>query len=826
MPLDSIRFEVTKLNCGGCAGRAQAALSAVPGVETASVNLANRMAQVSGRAGIDAMREALSRAGYPAREGTLRLSIRGMSCASCAGRVEKALTGVPGVLSAHVNLANDTAEVRILAGSVDGQALARVVERAGYGARPAGDDSAEREAERQAEQAALKRDLAVAAALTLPVFVIEMGGHLIPGFHALVMDSIGRTASWTLQFLLISAVMIWPGRRFYAIGLPLLAKGAPDMNALVALGTLAAWLYSTVALLAPGLLPEAARAVYFEAAGVIITLILLGRFLELRAKGRTGAAIKRLIGLRPSVARVERDGEVIELPVDAVAVGDLLHLRPGERIAVDGVVTEGRSFVDESMLTGEPVPVEKTGGDAVVGGTINGQGALVFRAAAVGADTMLARIVAMVEEAQGARLPIQAVADRVVIRFVPAVLVAAALAFAAWLVLGPSPALGHALVAGISVLIIACPCAMGLATPTSIMVGTGRAAELGVLFRKGDALQRLESCRVVAFDKTGTLTEGRPELVRSVAVPGREAAEVLRLAASAEQGSEHPVAEALRRHATGLSRASEMTAIPGHGLSATVEGHRLLIGTLRLMAREGVDAAPLREVAEEMSAAGQTPVLVAVDGGIAGAFAVADRVKPGAARAVAALQAQGLKVAIVTGDTEGTARAIAAQLGIDDVRAGVLPDGKRAAVQALRARFGAVAFVGDGINDAPALAEAEVGLAIGTGTDVAIDSADVVLVSGEVRGVVDAFHISRATLRNIRQNLFWAFGYNVALIPVAAGALYPALGMMLSPMLAAGAMALSSIFVLSNALRLRRVGSVLPPAAPSATPAQIRESHA
>ncbi|APX22500.1 MAG: heavy metal translocating P-type ATPase [Rhodobacteraceae bacterium] len=827
---DTIRFEVTKLNCGGCAGRAQRALAGVPGVDEASVNFANRMAQVEGSAGVQALRDALASAGYPAGEETIKLTIEGMSCASCVNRVEKALLAVHGVISAHVNLASETAEVRLLAGSADGADLARAVSEAGYKAHLAGDDSAERDARKAEEHKALKRDLILAAALTLPVFIIEMGGHLIPGFHEMIMGSIGQSASWLLQFVLVTAVLVFPGRRFYEVGVPLLFKGAPDMNALVALGTFAAWAYSTVALFLPGLLPEGTRAVYFEAAGVIVTLILLGRFLEARAKGRTGAAIRRLVGLRPATARVERDGEIIELAIEEVQLGDVLHVRPGERIAVDGELLTGQSYIDESMITGEPVPVGKGPGDTVVGGTVNGQGALSFRATAVGKDTMLARIISMVEEAQGARLPIQALADRVVIWFVPAVMAAAALTFVAWMVFGPSPALTYALVATVSVLIIACPCAMGLATPTSIMVGTGRAAELGVLFRKGDALQALDGCEVVAFDKTGTLTEGKPALVRSEAAPGREAAEVLRLAASAEQGSEHPIARALEQAAEGvLSQPVDSAAIAGHGLRATVEDHALLVGAKRLMDREGIALGALETAHDEIASAGQTPVLVAVDGEIAGVFAVADRVKPGARAAIDALHARGVKVAMITGDTTATAQAIAAELGIDHVEAEVLPEGKLAAVKTLRERFGAVAFVGDGINDAPALAEAEVGIGIGTGTDVAIESADVVLVSGAVSGVVEAVHVSGAVLRNIRQNLFWAFGYNVALIPVAAGVLYPAFGLLLSPMLAAGAMALSSVFVLSNALRLRRLAPVLgtetETAAGAAAPYE-KESHA
>ncbi|MBY6114209.1 heavy metal translocating P-type ATPase [Mameliella alba] len=814
--MTQLRFEVTGLTCGGCAGRAAKALQGVDGVTEASVNLANRMATVDTSTPAEDLRAALDAAGYPAAETRIRLAIEGMSCASCVGRVEKALAAQPGVLEARVNLTAQTAEARVLAGSVDPQPLAQAVTDAGYPATPMDKTATADPAERQAAEAeALKRQTLIAGALTLPVFLGVMGGHLIAPLHHWIMGTLGQTTWWAVQFVLTTAVLIGPGRRFYRIGLPLLAKGAPDMNTLVALGTLAAWGYSSVALFAPALLPETARAVYFEAAAVIVTLILLGRWLEARAKGRTGAAIRHLLDLRPDLARVERDGQTVEIPFDRLEKGDILQVRPGERIATDGVVLTGRSFVEESMVTGEPAPVEKSEGTQVIGGTVNGAGALRIQAEAVGSDTVLSRIVAMVEQAQGAKLPIQALADRVVLWFVPAVLVIAALTVGAWLLFGPS--LTHALVAGVSVLIIACPCAMGLATPVSIMVGTGRAAEMGVLFRKGEALQRLDSARVIAFDKTGTLTEGRPALVRAETAQGFDAEEVLRLAASAEQGSEHPIARALEQAAGNAVAPDEVEAIPGHGLRARVDGRALLVGNARLMAREGVDMTGLSDIMHQMEQAAQTPVLVAVDGQIAAAFAVADRIKPGARAAVEALKQDGMQVAMISGDARPVAEAIARDLGIDHVEAEVLPEGKLDAVRALRERFGTVIFVGDGINDAPALAEADVGLAIGTGTDVAIESADVVLSSGAVAGAVNALHISRATMSNIRQNLVWAFGYNVALIPVAAGVIYPLTGLLLSPMLAAGAMALSSVFVLTNALRLRRLGQALAET-PTSTP--------
>ena len=581
------------------------------------------------------------------------------------------------------------------------------------------------------------------------------------------------------------------------------------MNSLVAVGTSAAYLYSLVALFAPALLPERSRAVYFEAAAVIIVLILLGRWLEARAKGRTGAAIQKLLGLQAKTARVLVDGEPEDVAIERIAAGDILLVRPGERIAVDGEVTEGSARVDESMITGEPVPVAKLVGDPVTGGTVNGSGAFQFRATRVGADTTLAQIIRMVEEAQSAKLPIQGLVDRITLLFVPAVMALALLTVIVWLLVGPSPALSYALVAGVSVLIIACPCAMGLATPTSIMVGTGRAAEMGVLFRKGDALQQLSTVDVVALDKTGTVTEGRPELTDLVLADGFERAEVLALVAAVEAQSEHPIAEAILRAAEAetVTRhdARNFTSITGHGVRAEVAGRDVLVGADRLMTREGVDIGALADAERRLAEQGRTALYAAIDGRVAAVIAVADPVKPSSAAAIRALHDLGLKVAMITGDKRETAEAIGRETGIDHVIAGVLPDGKVAALDDLRGPSQHIAFVGDGINDAPALAHADVGISIGTGTDVAIESADVVLMSGDLRGVVNALEVSRRTMRNISQNLFWAFGYNVALIPVAAGLLYPVSGLLLSPVLAAGAMALSSVFVLTNALRLRRV---------------------
>ncbi|WP_377508700.1 heavy metal translocating P-type ATPase [Octadecabacter sp. R77987] len=803
----TLNFEIDGMSCGACVARAEKAIAAVKGVSRAEVNLANASARVTvdGDGTARAVSGALRAAGYPAVPDKLRLQITGMTCASCLAKVEAALNSVAGVTAANVNLASGMANVTTL--SHDPAALIAAVKRVGYDATLVRDGA--QPVDRNADEARrLGWNVIIAAALTLPIFFVEMGGHLFPAIHHWINRTVGMQDSWMIQFVLATLVMAGPGRGFFAKGVPALWRGAPDMNALVVMGTSAAWLFSTVAVFRPQWLPDGTVAVYFEAAAVIITLILLGRWLEARAKGRTGAAIRKLVGLRPATARVERDGEVVEVAIDDVKRGDIIQVRPGERIAVDGVLREGESWVDESMITGEPLPVEKTKGDTLVGGTVNGNGSLRMRATAVGADTMLARIIAMVEEAQGARLPVQDLVNWITSWFVPAVMAIAALTVGVWFLFGPAPALPFALVAGVSVLIIACPCAMGLATPTSIMVGTGRAAELGVLFRQGDALQALQGVDVVAFDKTGTLTEGRPVLTDITALDGDTEA-LLALVAAVESLSEHPlgraVVQAAKDQGLSLPAVSDFAAITGFGLRAQVDGKAVLVGAARLLDREGVDAGSLADQADALARQGKTPMLVAVDGQAVGVLAVADKAKPSARATIAALHARGLRVAMITGDTAATAQHIADELGIDQVVADVLPEGKVDAVKSLQKGGAKVAFVGDGINDAPALATADVGVAIGTGTDVAVESADVVLMSGDPSGVVNAIAVSRATLRNIKQNLGWAFGYNVLLIPVAAGILFPIWGILLSPQLAAGAMALSSVLVLGNALRLRWV---------------------
>jgi len=799
---DPLRLEIDGMSCAGCARRVETALGGVTGVRDATANVADRSARFQAdHADMAEVQKALSDAGYPAVRTETRLSVEGLSCASCVARAETALKAVPGVLAAHVNLATQGARVAFLAGTTTPEHLARVLTDAGYPATATGGDSPP---DAEAETRRARRSFLISAALTLPVFATEMAAHAIPALHHWIIGTVGQTPYWVAQFLLTTLVMFWPGRVFYRVGLPALGRGAPEMNSLVAMGTLAAWGYSTVVLAAPGLLPEDARQVYFESAAVIVTLILLGRWLEARARGRTADAIRGLARLQPATARVETEDGTEDRPISALGLGDRVIVRPGERLPVDGEVINGTSLVDESMLTGEPLPVQKGAGDTVTGGTLNSHGALTIRATALGEASTLSRIIEMVRNAQSDRLPIQALADRVVARFVPAVLGVAVITLLLWLWLGPS--ITFALVAAVSVLIIACPCAMGLATPTSIMVATGRAAERGVLFRKGDALQSLEEARVIAFDKTGTLTEGRPAVSGVETTNGFDRDEVLALAAAIETRSEHPLARAILEAAKELPQHEAETheITTGLGLSGRVNGREVMIGSRRMCAEAGIETTPLEKAASEAEEAGATPVFVCVAGTLAAVLAISDRVKDSAADLVADLKARGLTVAMITGDTARTAQTVADRLGITAIHAEVRPDGKIAALDALRAAHGPVAFVGDGINDAPALAHADVGIAIGGGTDIAVDAADVVLMSGDPNGAGEAHRLSRLAMRNIRQNLFWAFAYNIALIPVAAGILYPAFGLLLSPQLAAAAMALSSVFVLSNALRLRR----------------------
>jgi Cu+-exporting ATPase len=750
--------------------------------------------------------------------------VEGMTCASCVNRITRFLSKVEGVEEANVNLAAESATVRFDPGRVNVGDLISAVDAAGYVARveqaaTGGQDRAVEEvAEARTERdeagarhvAALRLRLSVAAALTVPLLLGLARMTVAPWLPAILTDPL-------FQLALATPVQFWAGWQFYVGTWKALRHRATDMNTLIAVGTSAAFGYSVATIAFPGFfraaglgVGDAALPLYFDTAAAIVTLILLGRFLEARARGHTSDAIRRLINLAPRTARVVRGGAEVDIPISDVLVGDIVRVRPGETIAVDGVVTEGSSGVDESMLTGESLPVSKGLEDLVLGGTLNTTGTIAFRATRIGAGTVLARIIRLVSEAQGSRAPIQRLADLVTGYFVPAVLGLAALTFVAWFALGPAPAFNLALLNTVAVLIIACPCALGLATPTSIMVGTGKGAEAGVLFRNAEALERLGSVKVVVLDKTGTLTEGRPRVTDIIRVGGGVPEnELLALVGAAERGSEHPLADAIVRDAVearglSLAPATEFKATAGGGVGASVGGRAVLVGRAGFLAAAGVDVAPLTASADAFAADGKTPILVAIDGLAAAVIAVADAPKASSAAAVADLHRLGLQVVMLTGDNQRTAEAIGRTLGIDRVLADVRPDGKAAAIKALQAGGVVVAMVGDGINDAPALASADVGIAMGTGTDVAMESAGVTLMSGDLRGLVTAISLSRATMGNIRQNLFWAFAYNVVLIPVAMGVLYPFTGLLLDPILAAAAMALSSVTVVSNALRLRR----------------------
>ncbi|MFA9460295.1 heavy metal translocating P-type ATPase [Thiohalorhabdus sp. Cl-TMA] len=805
------------MTCASCSSRVERALNKLEGVSEASVNLASERATVRfDEEAVDAERiaETVSETGYAPLIAEYEIGVGGMTCANCSSRVERKLNKLPGVVTATVNLATERATVRYFPETVTPRGIAATISDTGYEPRPLEEEAGEQDpgARRARSLAAMRRDLWIAAGLTVPVLFLAMGAMVVPGLHELLAAAEPWPGAWDwTQLVLTTLVLAIPGRRFWGPGLQAYRQGSPDMNSLVATGAGAAWLYSLGVVVAPGLFPAEARGLYFESAAVIVTVILFGKYLEEVAKGRTSQAIRKLVGLQAKNARVLRDGVEEEVPVSRVQVGDWLVVRPGERIPVDGRVTEGSSYVDESMLTGEPEPVVKAAGDELVGGTVNQYGVLQLEATQVGSDTVLAQIIRLVERAQGAKLPIQGLADRVVRVFTPVVLGVAVLTFLLWLAFGPAPAITLALVSAVAVLVVACPCAMGLATPAAIMVGTGRAAELGVLFRKGEALERLSEVDTAVFDKTGTLTEGRPRLTDLETADG-ETAGALRLAAAAEAASEHPLGAAVREAADGrglnIPEAEGFEAVPGHGVRAEVDGARVLVGSARLLTEHGVDASAWAGRASALAGAGKTPILLAVDDTVQAVLAVADPLKAEAAAAVAALRERGLRVAMITGDNRATAEAIARRAGIDEVRAEVLPDGKAEAVEAMQGASRRIAFVGDGINDAPALAQAEVGVAVGTGTDIAIEAADVTLSRGSLDGVVTALDVARRTLSTIRGNLFWAFAYNVVLIPLAAGVFYLPFGWHLNPMMAGVAMGLSSLFVVSNSLRLRRMRPV------------------
>ena len=776
----------------------------------------------------------------PARPAVrVTIPVGGMTCAACQASVQRALSKEPGVVDAAVNLMTESAAVTFDPGVTSPGALVSAIERTGYEARlPASDQNAIAEQDaRDAAQAIEYRTLRrraivsgiigiVAMVVSMPLMAASPHGHAASDpFTQWIMRALmpplrgtapwlfavdPRVLSWTLLAVTVF-VMTWAGRQFYVRGWAGLRRRSPDMNTLIAIGTGAAFLYSVIATAAPGLFLRHGMApdVYYEAVIIIIAFILAGNAMEARAKRNTSSALRALANLRPKNARLERAGGDADVPIEQVRRGDIVIVRPGERIPVDGEVVSGESAVDESMLTGEWMAVPKAAGALVTGGTINRTGTFRYRATTLGDDSVLARIVRVMRDAQSSRAPIQALADRISAIFVPTVLTIAAATFVIWLVLGGEGALTRALAASVAVLIIACPCAMGLAVPTAVMVATGRGAQLGVLIKGGEALQRAGDVTLVALDKTGTVTEGRPTVTDVIALPDGPVrdGELLQLAASLESVSEHPLAEAIVRHArergVPVEAPNEFTAYPGRGVRATAMGRTVAIGNTALMTELGIDVTRLDGQLDAVASAGKTPVMLAVDGRLAGLLAIADPIRPTAAETVKALRRRGLGVALITGDHERTALAIARQAGIDHVVAGVSPEGKVAEIERLRAAGNVVAMVGDGINDAPALASADVGIAIGTGTDVAIEAADVALMRGDPRGIVDAIDLSRRTMRTMRQNLFWAFVYNVIGIPIAAGALYPAFGILLNPIFASAAMAFSSVSVVTNSLRLR-----------------------
>jgi Cu+-exporting ATPase len=806
------QLQITGMTCATCAVNVEKALAKTHGVEIARVNFASEKASVEydpAKVDLDKIKDAVSEAGYGVAIKKSIFPVSGMTCASCVARVEEALRNVPGVVSVAVNLASEKATVEYL-DSVAVADLRRAVKDAGY------ELGEEAETLEDVTVAAQRETIGVRNRFILAIVLgaVVMALSFLPGF----------TGRAYLLWALATPVQFWAGWRFYRGTWGALKHRTADMNTLIAVGSSAAYFYSVAAVLFPSALTIGGTApnLYFDTSSMIIALILLGRFLEARAKGQTSSAIKKLIGLQPKLALVIRDGQETEIPVEDVQVGDLILVRPGERVPVDGVVRQGHPGLDESMVTGESLPVEKKEGDEVIGATINKTGSFQFEATRVGKDTTLARIVRLVEEAQGSKAPIQRLADIIASYFVPTVIGIAIITFIIWYFFGPSPALTYAFLNFIAVLIIACPCALGLATPTAIMVGTGKGAEHGILIRSAGALERFYKIDTLLLDKTGTLTEGRPEVTEIIAAAPFSENEVLEMAAAVEHDSEHPLGEAVVRAARErqlqIQSTSDFTAIPGHGAEAVVAGRKLLLGNLKLMQDRGIALDGMGERAEGLFSNGQTVTFLAVDGRVAGIIGQADTLKPNAAAVVAEIRRMGIDVAMVTGDNRRTAAAIARQAGIDRVLADVLPENKSGEVQKLQDEGRLVAMVGDGINDAPALAQADVGIAIGTGTDVAMETGDITLISGDLSGITTAVSLSRRTMRTIKQNLFWAFAYNVILIPVAAGVLYLAFGNgsvpsglnfflgdygFLNPILAAAAMAISSVTVVSNSLRLR-----------------------
>lgn len=808
---EKARIHITGMTCATCAATIEKGLAATEGVEQAKVNFASEQASVEynpAKVDLSKIKDAISQLGYGVATRKSVFPVSGMTCASCVARVEKALSEVPGVVSAAVNLASEKATVEY-DDAVKFATLRQAVRDAGYDLGMETETLEDVTTSARKEIRAIRNRFIFAATLAAIIMVLSM----VPMFPT----------SGYLLWLLATPVQFWAGLRFYRGAWGALKHRTADMNTLVAVGTSSAYLYSMVAVFFPQVFAGAniELGLYFDTSSVIIALILLGRFLEARAKGQTSAAIKKLIGLSPKNALVIRDGKEQEILIEDVRLGDMVVVRPGERVPVDGIIRQGYSSVDESMVTGESIPVEKKVGDEVIGASINKTGSFQFEATRVGKDTTLARIIRLVDEAQGSKAPIQRLADVIASYFVPAVIAIAIVTFIVWYFAGPVPSLTYALLNFVAVLIIACPCALGLATPTAIMVGTGKGAEYGVLIRSGEALETAHKVKIVLLDKTGTLTRGEPVVTNVIAAPNFAEDEVLRLAASVERVSEHPLGEAITKAALSknlvLSATSDFNAIPGHGVEALVEGKKLLLGNLRLMTQRNISLEILQAEADRLLNEGKTVMFLSQDVKIKGIIALADIIKPEAKEAIKTLHKMGIETAMITGDNRRTAEAIARDAGIDRVLAEVLPEHKAEEVKKLQAE-NVVAMVGDGINDAPALAQANVGIAIGTGTDIAMESGAITLIRGDLMGIVTAISLSKRTMRTIKQNLFWAFAYNVILIPVAAGVLYLVFGHsgvpsglhfilgkygFLNPMLAAAAMAASSITVVSNSLRLR-----------------------
>ncbi|HDH04237.1 MAG TPA: heavy metal translocating P-type ATPase [Nitrospirae bacterium] len=809
-----IDIPITGMTCASCASRIQNALSEINGVESAAVNFAAERATVfynPSVTAVDNLIKTIKDRGYGVSISMVTIPIKGMTCASCVNKVQKALASLNGVLSVSVNLATERASVEYIPAQAGMRDFKKALRDAGYDIVEVvqGEDIVEKEKkEREKEYKKLRTKLLTGAALTLPLFILVYWEKT--GLSAIV--ELPQQVNFLIQLIIQTPVQFWVGWQFYTGAIAAARHRTTNMNTLIAVGTSAAYIYSLTATLFPSLfeIEGYSAEVYFDTAAAIIVLILLGRLLEARAKGQTSEAIKKLMGMQPKTARVVRDGQENDIPIEEVEIGDIIVVRPGEKIPVDGVVKEGYSSVDESMISGESMPVEKNAGDEVIGATINRTGSFKFEATKVGRDTMLSQIIGMVQEAQGSKPPIARLADKIASFFVPAVMGIALVTFMIWFFFGPPPAFTYALLNFIAVLIIACPCALGLATPTSIMVGTGKGAENGILIRGAEALETAHKINTIVFDKTGTLTKGKPVVTDVIVSQGSGAGsrEILFCAASAEKGSEHPLGEAIVNKAKeeniDLKDLSGFQAVPGHGIKAKVDGKNVLLGNADFMEDEKVDIDNLKSKSEELSGEGKTPMYVAVDGIAAGIVAVADTLKENSPAAIKALGRLGVETVMITGDNKRTAEAIAKQVGIDRVLAGVLPGDKAKEVKKLQAENKVVAMVGDGINDAPALAQADVGIAIGTGADVAMEASDITLIGGDLKGVVASIALSKATIRNIRQNLFWAFAYNTILIPVAAGILFPFFGIVLNPMFAAAAMGMSSVTVVTNALRLRK----------------------